>query len=93
MKAIRLIGQRAGCSAPDDDAVADLGRLQNLKLDQGQHALRVEDLVVGKAGHVVDVVVPEGLAIAVVPGVEALIVFGRQLLGNPGGAGSGAGQI
>jgi len=79
VEAARLSGQSAGRAAAHQHAIALLGGAHNLLADERQHALGVEELVFGEAGHGKDRVLPEHLAVAVVPGVEALVEACGQL--------------
>jgi len=93
MKAAGMAGERAGRAAADENAVALLGGVENLPMDERKHALGVEDLVLGDAGRGIAGVVPEGLAVAVVPGIEALVEFGGHLGIDAGDAGRSADQL
>src|SRR5208282_6758784 len=82
-----------GSAAAYDHAIALLGSVKNVLADERQHAFGVEDLVGGEIGHGIGRVVPEDLAVAVVPGIEALVVLGGDLRRNACGAGRGTGQF
>ena len=68
-------------------------RRLDLLPNQRQHALGIEDLFFAQAGHGIGRVVPEDFAVAVVPGVEALVELRGQFGRNAGSFGGGGDQL
>ncbi len=85
--------QRAGPAPAYDHAIALLGGVQHFLLDQPIHPFTIEDLVIRQRGRGIKLVLPEDLAVAVVPGIEPVVELRCHLFRNAGGARRGRQQF
>src|SRR6185437_14303833 len=79
MEATRMPGQRTSRAASHQNAMPHLRGSENFLLNQLQHALRIEEMLIRRSRGEVGRVLPEDLAVSVIPGIKPLVELNRDL--------------